>query len=81
MFAKEPASAEIINDLNSELINFYWCSKMYYSDLKKGNRQNCTCKRSACSCSTYQRTPSILLTGAESMGCMDSFQDVFCKYA
>ena len=35
LFAKEPASAEIINDLNSELINFYWCSKMYYSDLKK----------------------------------------------
>lgn len=35
LFAKEPASAEIINDLNSELINFYWCSKMYYSDLKR----------------------------------------------
>lgn len=34
LFAKEPAAAEIINDLNGELINFYWCSKMYYSDLK-----------------------------------------------
>lgn len=35
LFAKEPAEVEVINDLNSELINFYWVAQMYYRDLKK----------------------------------------------
>lgn len=35
LFAKEPAEVEVINDLNSELMNFYWVASMYYSDLKK----------------------------------------------
>lgn len=35
LFAKEPIKAEIINDLNAELTNFYWCLKMYYADLEK----------------------------------------------
>lgn len=34
-FSKKPASSEIINDLNMNLTNFYWCAKMYYPDLKK----------------------------------------------
>lgn len=35
LFAKRPAEAEIINDINAELTNFYWCAQMYYSDLKR----------------------------------------------
>lgn len=35
LFAKRPAPAEIINDLNGELVNFYWCASVYYSDLKR----------------------------------------------
>lgn len=35
LFAKRPADAEIINDINTELTNFYWCAQVYYSDLKQ----------------------------------------------
>lgn len=35
LFAKRPAEAEVINDLNMELTNFYWCAKMYFQDLKR----------------------------------------------
>lgn len=35
LFAKRPATAEIINDLNGELINFYWVAQVYYTDLKR----------------------------------------------
>ncbi|MDL2291560.1 DNA adenine methylase [Bacteroides sp. OttesenSCG-928-F21] len=34
LFAKRPCSAEIINDLNMDLTNFYWMAKVYYSELK-----------------------------------------------
>ena len=34
LFAKPPAEAEVINDINMELVNFYWCCQMYYPDLK-----------------------------------------------
>ena len=34
LFAKPPAEAEVINDINMELTNFYWCCQMYYRDLK-----------------------------------------------
>jgi DNA adenine methylase len=35
LFAKEPSPVEVINDLNSELINFYWVASVYYQDLKR----------------------------------------------
>lgn len=35
LFAKRPAEAEIINDINMEITNFYWCAQSYYSDLKQ----------------------------------------------
>jgi DNA adenine methylase len=35
LFAKEPAEVEVINDLNSELVNFYWVASVYYHDLKR----------------------------------------------
>lgn len=35
LFAKRPAEAEFINDINMELTNFYWCAKVYYNDLKQ----------------------------------------------
>lgn len=34
LFAKQPVESEIINDINMELVNFYWCCQMYYPDLK-----------------------------------------------
>ncbi len=34
LFAKSPAEAEIINDINMELTNFYWTAQVYYRDLK-----------------------------------------------
>ena len=34
LFAKEEAEIEIINDLNSELVNFYWVATTKYDDLK-----------------------------------------------
>ena len=36
LFAKRPAEAEVINDINMELTNFYWCAQVYYSDLTAG---------------------------------------------
>lgn len=33
LFAKSAVESEIINDLNGELINFYWIAKAYYADL------------------------------------------------
>ena len=33
LFAKPLVESEIINDLNGELINFYWVSQAYYNDL------------------------------------------------
>ena len=35
LFAKRPAEAEFINDINMELTNFYWCTQIYYDDLKR----------------------------------------------
>lgn len=35
LFAKEPAEVEVINDLNNELINFYWTASVNYSLLKR----------------------------------------------
>lgn len=34
LFAKKPVDAEIINDIDMNLTNFYWMAKVYYSDLK-----------------------------------------------
>lgn len=34
-FAKDPASVEVINDVNMHLTNFYWIAKTAYGDLKK----------------------------------------------
>jgi DNA adenine methylase len=34
LFAKKPAEAEIINDMNSSLVTFYWMAQVNYSDLK-----------------------------------------------
>lgn len=34
LFAKSPVEAEIINDINMELTNFYWTAQVYYRDLK-----------------------------------------------
>lgn len=34
LFAKPPVDAEIINDMNGDLVNFYWMAKMYYPELK-----------------------------------------------
>lgn len=34
LFAKEPVEAEIINDINMDLTNFYWMAKVYYKELK-----------------------------------------------
>lgn len=34
LFAKEPAEVEVLNDLNSELVNFYWAVTVYYDRLK-----------------------------------------------
>ncbi len=35
LFAKPHSKAEIINDINMELTNFYWMAKVYYKDLKE----------------------------------------------
>lgn len=35
LFAKTPSDAEIINDLNGDLTNFYWMAKVYYPELKQ----------------------------------------------
>jgi DNA adenine methylase len=35
LFAKEPVEIEVLNDLNSELVNFYWAATVYYDQLKK----------------------------------------------
>lgn len=34
LFAKRPAEAEVINDINIELTNFYWMAKVCYPELK-----------------------------------------------
>ncbi|MEG2276662.1 MAG: DNA adenine methylase [Odoribacter sp.] len=35
LFAKPPVIAEIINDINMDVTNFYWIAKVYYADLKQ----------------------------------------------
>lgn len=35
LFAKYPVKSEIINDINGNLISFYWTAKVNYNDLKK----------------------------------------------
>ena len=35
LFAKRPAEAEVINDINMELTNFYWMAKACYPELKQ----------------------------------------------
>lgn len=34
LFAKQPAEAEVINDIDSEITNFYYVAKVYYPDLR-----------------------------------------------
>lgn len=34
LFAKHSCPAEVINDLNMDLTNFYWVAKVYYQELK-----------------------------------------------
>lgn len=34
LFAKKPVPCEVINDINAEIINFYWMAKCYYPELK-----------------------------------------------
>lgn len=34
LFAKQPVEAEIINDLNMDITNFYWMAKVAYKELK-----------------------------------------------
>lgn len=34
LFAKQPVSCEVINDVNAEIINFYWIAQCYYPELK-----------------------------------------------
>lgn len=34
LFAKHPVEAEIINDLDMNITNFYWMAQMYYPELK-----------------------------------------------
>ena len=35
LFAKRPVEAEVINDINMELTNFYWMAKVCYPELKR----------------------------------------------
>lgn len=35
LFAKRPAEAEVINDINQELVNFYNCVQLSFHDLKR----------------------------------------------
>lgn len=35
LFAKPPVDAEIINDIDMEVTNFYWAAKVYYPDLRQ----------------------------------------------
>lgn len=35
LFAERPTEAEIINDIDMELTNFYWCAQACYPDLKR----------------------------------------------
>lgn len=44
LFAKEPVKAEIINDINVNLTNFYWVAKMYYPDLKSEIEKTLHCR-------------------------------------
>lgn len=34
LFAKNPVPCEVINDINAEVVNFYWMAKCYYPELK-----------------------------------------------
>ena len=34
LFAKNPVPCEVINDINAEIVNFYWMAKCYYPELK-----------------------------------------------
>ena len=34
LFAKKPVPCEVINDINAEIINFFWMAKCYYPELK-----------------------------------------------
>lgn len=35
LFAKQPVESEVINDLNTDLVTFYWMAKACYPELKK----------------------------------------------
>lgn len=34
LFAKEPVPCEVINDIDAEIVNFYWMAKCYYPELR-----------------------------------------------
>ena len=34
-FGKPPSNVEVINDFNTEVVNFYECLKLHFNELKK----------------------------------------------
>lgn len=44
LFAKRPVEAEVINDINAELVNFYHCAKTRYDELKNEIEQTLHCR-------------------------------------
>ena len=74
LFAKRPAEAEIINDINMELTNFYWMSKVYYNDLKVEIDKTLHSRDLHAHAGHIS---SVLLSSSEGLGRMGVVQDEF----
>lgn len=70
LFAKRPSEAEIINDINMELTNFYWCMQVYYSDLKHEINKTTTQPGPTRPCRAYQLLSAVLYSRRTGMGRM-----------
>ena len=75
LFAKRPAEAEIINDINMELTNFYWCAQVYYSDLKHEIDKTLH-SRDLHARRAHQLLSAVLHSRRAGVGCMGALQDV-----
>jgi methyltransferase len=76
LFAKRPVDAEIINDINMELTNFYWCAQVYYPDLKREIDKTLHSRDVHEHAAHINQYPQFFFASRTSVGCLGSLQNV-----
>lgn len=75
LFAKRPAEAEVINDINMELTNFYWMAGLL-PGIEGANREDAAQPGHSCPRWAHQQLPAVLYASRARVGRLGALQDV-----